>query len=207
MLNAMLAKSPPLDFITEFAEPVSLTVACELLSVPYTDRGRFRTWMQSVVTIGEQKQADALHARQEFFTYLRGHADRKWKAPRGDLLTEMVTRHDADGAGLTEAEIVTMGATIIVAGLATANFMGRGILWVLRCTACTKGSAQPELDTLPHSLRSRCALSPRRDRGAPHGDAGCRPIGHAHSGGESGHPGAGFSEPGQRCVPGLSHVR
>ncbi|MEU1404785.1 cytochrome P450 [Streptomyces sp. NPDC005728] len=132
ILDAMLAQSPPVDFIAEFAEPVSLTVMCELLGVPYADRGRFREWTLHILTMGKEEDTGAVRAREELFTHLRELADRKRTFPEDDLLTAMVNTHDTDAANLTEPELITMAATMIVAGMATATFMGRSIPWVLR---------------------------------------------------------------------------
>ncbi|MEU2432440.1 cytochrome P450 [Streptomyces sp. NPDC007861] len=132
ILDAVLAGTPPVDFITAFAEPVALTVMCELLGIPYGDRARFRQWTLHILSMGDEADTGAIRAREEFFVYLRELADVKRVTPGDDLFTAMITAHDADVGKLTEAELVTMVATMVVAGLATANFMGRGIPWVLR---------------------------------------------------------------------------
>src|SRR4029453_6450638 len=60
-LDAMQQAGPPADLVTAFAKPIPAIMICELLGVPYQDRGSFQEQIESFLS-GETSDEDQLAA-------------------------------------------------------------------------------------------------------------------------------------------------
>lgn len=128
-LDAMEAKGPPADLVTDFALPVPSLVICELLGVPWDERGEFqeRSARQMDLSRPEHERVAAVHELQAYLTELtvRVRAD-----PGDDLLGMLVREH---GDQLTTAELAGIAFLLLVAGHeTTANMISLGTLALLR---------------------------------------------------------------------------
>jgi len=113
------------DLIENFAFPLPIIVICELLGIPSEDRERFRAWSHAFLGI-----ADSEYAYVELLTGFVGYIGRLIAArradPRDDLISALVHATE-DGQSLTEQELYSMIALLIVAGAeTTVNFIGDG---------------------------------------------------------------------------------
>ncbi len=122
------------DLIADFAVPLPATVIAELLGVPAADLNRFKRWSDDfavVIDIVPNADWPALEASvTEFAAYVRELADERRAAPRDDLLSGLVARHEGDA--LTEDELVATVILLIAAGHeTTTNLIGNGILTLL----------------------------------------------------------------------------
>jgi cytochrome P450 len=126
LVTAMLAAGPPADLVPSLALPLPIAVICELLGVPYEDRGDFVRWTDESVslTLTDQERAErfgGLHG------YIAGLVERRRREPTDDLLGELITARDEDDR-LSEEELTTLAVVLLGAGYETtanqlANFV------------------------------------------------------------------------------------
>ncbi|GLZ27983.1 cytochrome P450 [Lentzea sp. NBRC 105346] len=105
----------PADLVKELAEPLPITVICELLGVPYADREEFHAWSDAAVALTAYTPDQVLDARINLVTYLCRLTEQRREHPSDDLLTGLVQA----GGHLSEFEIASFGVALLVAGHAT----------------------------------------------------------------------------------------
>ncbi|WP_036567516.1 cytochrome P450 [Nocardia sp. BMG51109] len=118
-----MARHDEVDLVTAFANPLPITVICELLGVPYDDRAEFQSWARTLVSSsgGAEEIAAAFSAMAG---YLRDLVAAKRARPGADLLSGLLQVRD-DGDQLSERELVAMAFLLLVAGYeTTANLIG-----------------------------------------------------------------------------------
>ncbi|MET9212957.1 MULTISPECIES: cytochrome P450 family protein [unclassified Nocardia] len=132
LLDAM-AERDQVDLMDEFANPLPVTVICELLGVPYADRDDFQTWTRALVTVaGEGEDDERPAASAAMVAYLANLVRAKQTDPADDLLSQLVLADD-DGDRLTDRELVSMAFLLLVAGHeTTVNLIGNGVNALLR---------------------------------------------------------------------------
>jgi cytochrome P450 len=128
------------DLLDAYAFPLPITVICELLGVPVTDRDSFRAWT-SVLVSGERGADDlsretAHQAATAMFGYLAQLIAAKRESPADDLLSALILARDGGSAGeddaLTEHELHAMLFLLLVAGFeTTVNLIASGALALL----------------------------------------------------------------------------
>ncbi|MFC8569884.1 cytochrome P450 [Streptomyces sp. NPDC057245] len=133
MLDEMEKLSPPVDLNPVFAFPLPVMVICELLGVPFEDRGRFRGWSDAFVSLTAHSEQEVMEQRMAMVQYLADLVRRKREEPADDLMSALVAVHDEDGDRLSEHELITMGITLLVAGHeTTVSMIGKCVLTLLR---------------------------------------------------------------------------
>ncbi|MGW5926920.1 cytochrome P450 [Streptomyces anulatus] len=148
-LDAMEQAGTTADLVEAFARPVPTLVICELLGVPYADRGRFL----GLVEVIFDQAADA-GARDEAYAGLLRYVGElvlaKRAEPTDDLLSELASPGPAPGpgsgdpaapgpaasgpaaSGLSDEELAGIGGLLLAAGLdTTANMLGLGVFALL----------------------------------------------------------------------------
>ncbi|WP_432971779.1 cytochrome P450 [Dactylosporangium sp. CA-233914] len=98
--------------------PLPVLVICELLGVPYEDRGHFRRLSERVGLI--DGGADAQAAMAEFREYTSGLADLKRADPQPDVISDLVAAQ-ADDPTLADDEVARLAAGLIFAGHETTS--------------------------------------------------------------------------------------
>jgi pimeloyl-[acyl-carrier protein] synthase len=132
-----VAGAGAMDVVADLAYPLPVTVICELFGVPEADRDRFRAWSRELVRLLDPLVAadalqQALQARLGLRGYLRRLIAERRARPTGDLLTALIAAED-QGQQLSEAELVSMCALLLVAGHeTTVNLIANGTLALLR---------------------------------------------------------------------------
>jgi pentalenolactone synthase len=102
-LDGMAAHGSPADLHELVSLPIPVLVICELLGVPYADRGRFRALSEGAGGLTDREASRrALH---DLIAYIRELLPGKRRAPGEDVLSDLVAAdpegHDADAtAGL-----------------------------------------------------------------------------------------------------------
>ncbi|MFF0741709.1 cytochrome P450 [Streptomyces sp. NPDC004111] len=125
-LDAMAAAGPGADLVTAFAKPIPTIVICELLGVPYADRGSFQEQIDTFMG-GESDEADLVAAYTATQEYLAHLVTAKRANPTDDVLSEL-TRGD-----LTDEELRGISLILLAAGLdTTANMLALGTFALLR---------------------------------------------------------------------------
>lgn len=137
LLDAAVAAGPTMELIAAFADPLPVTVICELFGVPPGDRDRVRTWSRQLVNQAKTVPApDALQrieqAADEFEEYLRDLIKKRRAEPANDILSALVAAADSSDQ-LTENELVSTCYLLLVTGHeTTVNMIGNGTLALLR---------------------------------------------------------------------------
>lgn len=125
-LDAMENAGPPADLVTAFAKPVPAVIICELLGVPYQDRGSFQEQVDSFMN-GETSDEDMMTAYTATQDYLAELVAAKRANPTDDVLSDL-TESD-----LTDEELKGIALLLLAAGLdTTANMLSLGTFALLR---------------------------------------------------------------------------
>jgi cytochrome P450 len=125
-LDAMEEAGPPTDLVTAFANPIPAVVICELLGVPYEDRGSFQEQVRSFMD-GETSDEEMIAAYTATQHYLAELVAAKRANPTDDVLSDLT---DSD---LTDEELRGMALILLAAGLdTTANMLALGTFALLR---------------------------------------------------------------------------
>jgi len=115
------------ELIGTYAYPLPMTVICELLGVPDTDRTDFRRWSDAFVA-GTFAGVDAyVTGCSEMVGYIRRLLAEKRAEPTDDLLSGLIAVRDG-GDQLTEDELVGMAMVLVIAGHeTTVNLIANGV--------------------------------------------------------------------------------
>ncbi|MFC4115161.1 cytochrome P450 [Nonomuraea zeae] len=125
-LDAMEQAGPSADLVTAFAKPVPAIVICELLGVPYEDRGSFQDNIDKFLggEVGDEELIAAYTATQEYLAEL---VAAKRANPTDDLLSDLI-----DGE-FTDEELRGMALILLSAGFdTTANMLALGTFALLQ---------------------------------------------------------------------------
>ncbi|GAA3655756.1 cytochrome P450 [Nonomuraea antimicrobica] len=125
-LDAMEKAGPTADLVTAFAKPIPAIVICELLGVPYEDRGRFQENIDKFLggEAGDEELIAAYLATQQYLAEL---VAAKRANPTDDVLSDLT---DSD---LTDEELKGMALILLSAGFdTTANMLALGTFALLR---------------------------------------------------------------------------
>lgn len=129
-----------IELVTGLAYPLPVIVIAELLGVPSSDRHLFKQWADTMFESSNQVSladggADNMRefeaaeaAMQPMNDYLLEHASQRRRAPREDLLTQLV-QAEVDGRRLTDKEVVMFAAILLAAGhITTTLLLGSTVL-------------------------------------------------------------------------------
>jgi cytochrome P450 len=109
-----LGDSGTADFVGAFTYPMPLEVICDLLGVPDEEREPFRKW---AMDISAAPSAEAMQtAAAELFAYCIRLIGDKRRQPTEDLLSELIAARFEDGTALTDEELSSFAAVLLIAG-------------------------------------------------------------------------------------------
>lgn len=134
-LEARARRSPhtPIDLVAEYCALLPVTVIAEILGVPTAERGRvlrFGTAAAPSLDLGLTRSTfhEVEEALREFEQWLTTHIADVRRDPGEDLLSQLVTAQDDDGALLTDAELKATAGLVLAAGFeTTVNLLSNGI--------------------------------------------------------------------------------
>ncbi|MER5561430.1 cytochrome P450 [Streptomyces sp. NPDC002506] len=117
------------DLVAQLAVPLPVTVVCELLGVPESDRGTLAGWSHDLFDATDTERVDAAsHRIGDHLAHLVDTA----RATPGDGPLHSLLR-DCHAGGLGRDEIVSLAALLLVAGHeTTTHFIGNAVLALLR---------------------------------------------------------------------------
>ena len=119
-LDAMEQAGSSADLVTAFAKPIPTIIICELLGVPYEDRGSFQEQIDKFMggEVSDEELIAAYTATQEYLAEL---VAAKRAHPTDDVLSEL-THGD-----LSDEELKGISLILLAAGLdTTANMLALG---------------------------------------------------------------------------------
>ncbi len=112
------------EFVADICEPYPIPIICELLGAPRHDWRLFSKWATDLLAIFNGNLAEDLPrimaARAELDVYMGDLIDERRRDPRPDLLSDLISAHDADDR-LTRDELVSMAEAVLVAGTDTTR--------------------------------------------------------------------------------------
>ncbi|TMD79690.1 MAG: cytochrome P450, partial [Chloroflexi bacterium] len=123
-----------MDLIGDFAFLLPVTVICEMLGIPTTDRQLFRTWMQATPDVGAEPGQEATTSSpiEGMLNYFKALLNEKRVHPDNDLISSLI-RVEENADALSELELLSMIWLLFVAGHeTTVNLIGNGTLALLR---------------------------------------------------------------------------
>ena len=121
-----------MDIMRDFALPLPVTVITEMLGVPTADRGRFVSWITTILDTGIGPQSlKMLPLISAFKRYIHSLVGMRRKHPENDLISALVVAEEA-GDKLNEDELLAMIFLLLIAGYeTTVNLIGNGTLALL----------------------------------------------------------------------------
>ncbi|MGW5748016.1 cytochrome P450 [Amycolatopsis sp. NPDC003861] len=123
----------PVDLTDFLAFPLPVLVICELLGVPYADRGHFRGLSERIAVM--DGGADAQAAMAEFMAYMTELAGTKRADPQPDVISDLVA-FQAEDPTFTDEDLARLGAGLLFAGHETTSTrIAMGTLFLLSDTA------------------------------------------------------------------------
>ncbi|MFF4590548.1 cytochrome P450 [Streptomyces sp. NPDC001388] len=118
------------DLVASYALPLPTLVICELLGVPYEDRGFFREKADALTSVSGDP-AEAMAARGALYGYLRALIERRVGDPADDLISRLATERVATGEATLE-EATGMVSLLLLAGHeTTANMFPLAVVALL----------------------------------------------------------------------------
>jgi cytochrome P450 len=125
LLDAMLARHPPVDLMECLALPLPTLLICDLLGVPYEDHAVFQRFEAAVMSLDREESA---RGAKEEIEYLDRLIDGKLRVRSQDLIGRLITEQVQTGA-MSRAELLRVVRTLLSAGHeSTANMIGLSAL-------------------------------------------------------------------------------
>lgn len=125
------------ELIGGYALPLAVIVISDMLGIPPADRDDVADWSQAIISPGSRGLNYTARKRKVrlFTDYLRDLFARRQADPRDDLITGLV-QAETGGARLSEAELFSMVALLLVTGHeTTVNLIGNGALALMNSAA------------------------------------------------------------------------
>ena len=133
------------DLLEAFATPIPVGVIAELIGAPVEDAGLLLDWSHKMVAMYQfapTRGAEdwAAQAAREFSAYVRALAAERRRAPRDDLISQLLAAESAQGR-LSEDELVSSVVLLLNAGHeATVHALGNSVKTILEQGAAFDGS-------------------------------------------------------------------
>jgi cytochrome P450 len=125
------------EFMHDFAYLLPVTVICELLGIPESDRDGFRPVARNLAGVFELSDVASLPAINaaavELLAYFTGLAAQRRASPRDDLISDLLAVSESADGRLSDAELLHNLTLLLVAGFeTTTNLLGNGLQIVLQ---------------------------------------------------------------------------
>lgn len=131
LVEDLMAGPAPADLVATFALPLPTLVICELLGIPYADRGFFHEHSLAFLKSDSTREQMAA-ARQAIHGYLLEALAAKGANPADDLLSRLAVERVATGEA-QPAEAAALASLLLVAGHeTTAHMVPLGVVALLR---------------------------------------------------------------------------
>jgi cytochrome P450 len=120
-----------------------VTVICELIGIPESDRDMFRPLARDLVEVFELSDIEKLPAINDAATKLLAYftdlAAKRRAEPRDDLMSDLLAV--TDGGRITDAELMHNLTLLLVAGFeTTTNLLGNGLQVILHDSAAAEAA-------------------------------------------------------------------
>jgi len=151
------------DFVTDVAAELPVVAICELLGVPYEDRGRIVAWSNALVGADDPEYADdpsqAPVAAMQLAMYAHELAETRRREPKDDIVSALL-RAEVDGERLSEAGFNAFVLVLSVAGNETTRNLIAGGLQTLFEHPAERARLQKDLSLLPTAIEEMLRYVP-----------------------------------------------
>jgi cytochrome P450 len=131
MADELFADGSPADLVERYARRLPLSVICELLGLPNTDREKFMRWADGATNVtnafGFVRMIPGIYAIKR---YIEHHLD-DVRAHGGEGLIAELVRVEKDGAEISRDEMVAMVFLLLFAGTETTTHLVSGSVFEL----------------------------------------------------------------------------
>ena len=133
-LNRAADSGGVIDFISEFAIPLPVTVIAQMLGVPTADRDRLRAWSVAFGklingrVLSPQESAEAQAGVMEFVKYFRDLIAERRRQPADDMLSGLIEVEERGDRLSTEELIVNLILLLAAGHGTTTHLLGNGLL-------------------------------------------------------------------------------
>ena len=137
LIDSMLTKGE-VDFVTDFAEPVPLTVIAEQLGVSLDDYELFKSWSDAFVAqlsgmADKDQRLDAARKIVAFQKYFAERLEERRTHPADDIISDIVHAQFEDERPLDMPEMLSILQQLLVAGNeTTTNSIAEGVLLMIK---------------------------------------------------------------------------
>lgn len=137
LIDKMLAKGT-VEFVSEFAEPVPLTVIAEQLGVSLDDYELFKTWSDAFVAqlsgmASREQQIEAAKLIVQFQHYFAERLEERRNNPQDDIISDIVHAQFENERPLDMPEMLSILQQLLVAGNeTTTSSIAEGVLLMIR---------------------------------------------------------------------------
>jgi cytochrome P450 len=133
LVDAMMTRGAPVDFVEAFAAPLPAVVISELVGAPSEDHRQLREWMDVALSV-TARSADEVHAAgEQMVAYLGALIAAKRADPGEDLLSALIETHDEDGDRLSGPELLFTAYIMLIGGYeTTAGLLANSLLTLHR---------------------------------------------------------------------------
>jgi len=121
------------DAVTQLAIPIPIKVIADLLGVDRRMAPQIKMWSDASVEplgmmISDERLIECTRLVKEFQDFMASQLEARRAHPRDDLLTDLVTARDRDGAPFSMAEMLSLTSQFLVAGNeTTTNAIAAGV--------------------------------------------------------------------------------
>ncbi|WP_327002766.1 cytochrome P450 [Dactylosporangium sp. NBC_01737] len=127
-----LAADTDADLVSGYATPLSIATICDMLGLPDAGLDQMRAWTNTLMSPPPDDPKAPARAVMAIERFLVDLIRRKRAEPTDDLLTAMITAHDA-GDRLSEEELTSLAFLTIFAGYENSiNLIGNCVLALLQ---------------------------------------------------------------------------
>lgn len=160
LIDDMLAAGSPANLVESFSVPMPIGVICDLLGVPYDDRGTFHQW---VVAMNELLSGNGDQIRMEnighLTTYMADLVVQRHSEPTDDLIGELVRARDEDER-LSEEELVFLCMLLLVAGYETTSNQISNFVYLLLTHPDQLALLRDRPELLPNAVEELLRFTP-----------------------------------------------
>ncbi len=126
-LAEQAARAGEVEFISAFALPLPAFVIADLLGLPRSLWTRFKQWADDVASVtpvpqGPEQIASVRASITEMTGYFTEIIARRRAAPIDDFLSDLM-RAEVDGQSLTDEELVSFAAVLLLGGFDTTTYL------------------------------------------------------------------------------------
>ena len=163
-LIGSFAEGGAIDFVSAFAQPLSLTVIADQLGVPRAELPLFRTWTDSFVAqLGQMADLETQVASAkmivEFQKYFVDRLEERRAKPENDILSDIVHARVDGERSLDVSECLSILQQLLVAGNeTTASALAEG-LWLLMNNPDQLALVQNDLSLIPNLVEEVLRLA------------------------------------------------